>query len=361
MQGEGVTMNRSRAHVVGPVCFDLVFSGLPSAPRPGTEVQASHLGVSPGGVANVAVALARLGLDVGLSAVFADDAFGQYLWSALEDEGVDLAQSACVGGWSTPVTSSVALAGERSMVSYAEAPPVAVADLLPPDGYRADALLVSLADVDGAWLAALHRVAPLVFADVAWDDALSSSQLMGRLAAVDVFMPNAAEALACTDCATVEEAAAMLARRGPLVVVKNGTAGSMAICPGAGSPTKVPAVTVEARDTTGAGDVFDAGFIYGSLAAWPIARRLRFANLCAAESVKLVGGSFAAPCWRDLAASYRSLAGTGLGQDYSFMDAVLLDAPTRRTCRRSFPGMNPPCGSGDSAPLDAAVAALRDG
>ena len=58
----------------------------------------------------MAIALARLGLDVALSAVFADDAFGHYLWTSLLDEGVDLAYSVQVAGWNTPVTSSVAFA-----------------------------------------------------------------------------------------------------------------------------------------------------------------------------------------------------------------------------------------------------------
>jgi sugar/nucleoside kinase (ribokinase family) len=304
-------------------------------------VRAAYLGISPGGVANVAVALARLGLDVALSAVFAEDAFGQYLWSSLKDEGVDLTYSVQVAGWSTPVTSSVALAGEREMVTYEEVPPVAVGTLL-PDGYRADAIVVSLADADPAWLAGLHRFAPIVFADVAWDDdKFASSGLLDALAAVDVFMPNAAEAIACTHCETLEQAAAKLASGGPLVVVKEGGAGSMAVGPGS-APASAPAVAVDARDTTGAGDVFDAGFIYASLAGWPVDQRLRFANLCASESVKLIGGSFAAPCWRDLAAFWRDLDDLDLRREFSFLDALLTNAPQRRDCRRSFPAMEPP-------------------
>jgi sugar/nucleoside kinase (ribokinase family) len=304
-------------------------------------VRAAYLGISPGGVANVAVALARLGLDVALSAVFADDAFGHYLWWSLLDEGVDLTYSVQVGGWCTPVTSSVAFAGERAMVTYEEVPPVAVGSLL-PEGYRADAIVVSLAGADPEWLGGLHRFAPLVFADVAWDEELASSGLVDALGAIDVFMPNAAEAMACTRCETLDEAAAKLAGGGPLVVVKDGGAGAMAVGPGPGSATREPALAVEARDTTGAGDVFDAGFIYASLAGWPVAQRLRFANLCASESVKLIGGSFAAPCWRDLAAFWRGLDDLELRREYSFLDAVILNAPKRRDCRRSHPAMEAP-------------------
>ena len=328
-------------HVVGPVCFDLVFSGLSAPPRPGTEVRAGSLGISPGGVANVAVALARLGLDVALSAVFAEDTFGDYLWGSLLDEGIDMTYSVRVGGWSTPVTSSVAIAGEREMVTYEERSPVTLKSL--PEGYHADAFVVSLADADSKWLAGLHRFTPLVFADIAWDDErLGSSGLADALAAIDVFMPNAAEARACAHCDNLDQALAKLAGGARTVVVKDGGAGAVAMEPGSDAATREPAVPVEARDTTGAGDVFDAGFIYASLAGWPVAQRLRFANLCASESVKLIGGSFAAPCWRDLAAFWQGLDDLELRRDFSFLDAVILNAPGRRHCRRSHPAMEPP-------------------
>lgn len=329
-----------RVHVLGPVCLDLVFSGLTGVPRPGIEVYASQLGIAPGGMANVAVALARLGADVGLSAVFADDPFGQYLWASLADEGIDLSWSSLVPGWNTPVTSSVAVGRERGMVTYEEAPPVALSHLL-PEGYQAAALVVSLAGADLGWLAGLHRFAPLVFADVAWDEEARGPfpDLDARLAHVDVFLPNAAEALALTGASSLAEAAAQLAAHGPMVVVKEGAAGSFAYTKGMSAPCSAPAVAVAARDTTGAGDIFDAGFVYGSLAEWPLAHRLRFANLCAAESVKLVGGSLAAPCWRDLAAFWRGLDDPGLRHDYRFLDDVMIEARAGHDCRRSFPAL----------------------
>jgi sugar/nucleoside kinase (ribokinase family) len=47
---------------------------------------------------------------------------------------------------------------------------------------------------------------------------------------------------------------------------------------------------VEAVDTTGAGDVFHAGFIYGVLHEFEIPRILQFANALAAMSCRAVGG-----------------------------------------------------------------------
>ncbi len=54
---------------------------------------------------------------------------------------------------------------------------------------------------------------------------------------------------------------------------------------------------MEALDPTGAGDVFVAGFVTGTLAGWPLADRLAFAGLTAALSVQEFGGSLSAPGW----------------------------------------------------------------
>ena len=336
------SLPKRRVHVFGTVFFDVVYSGLPAAPRPGTEVQAAHLGISPGGIANIAVALARLGLDVGLSAVFAEDAFGHYLWSALAYEGIDLSLSTQSLDWTTPVTTSIAYGRERSLVTYEAAPPVDVTALV-PDGYQADAFVVSLAHASGDWLAGLHQFAPLVFADVGWDlDQLRSSGLADKLEHVDVFMPNAAEARACTGKDDVEGAAAALAMGGRLAVVKDAGRGAVTVDPASRTGLRVPALSVEARDTTGAGDVFDAGFIYASLADWPLEQRLRFANLCAAESVKLDGGSLAAPCWRDLKAFWEKLEDAEVRCAYAFLPPLLAECPARQACTRACPTMSAP-------------------
>jgi sulfofructose kinase len=50
-----------------------------------------------------------------------------------------------------------------------------------------------------------------------------------------------------------------------------------------------PAFRVEAVDTTGAGDIFHAGFIYGLLQRWPLARQLDFACAAAALNCRAIG------------------------------------------------------------------------
>jgi len=51
----------------------------------------------------------------------------------------------------------------------------------------------------------------------------------------------------------------------------------------------VPAFRIEPRDTTGAGDIFHAGFIYGLLQGWPLPRQLEFACAAAALNCTALG------------------------------------------------------------------------
>jgi len=57
----------------------------------------------------------------------------------------------------------------------------------------------------------------------------------------------------------------------------------------------VPGFSVKAIDTTGAGDIFRAGFIYGLVQGWPTERLLRFANAAAAVSCTASGAIDSAP------------------------------------------------------------------
>jgi sugar/nucleoside kinase (ribokinase family) len=48
-------------------------------------------------------------------------------------------------------------------------------------------------------------------------------------------------------------------------------------------------------DTTGAGDTFDAGFVYGCLAGWELSRALRLGCVCGSLSTRAAGGTAAQP------------------------------------------------------------------
>ncbi|MFE1264254.1 carbohydrate kinase family protein [Streptomyces albogriseolus] len=293
-------------YLTGTVFLDIVFTGLDCAPVRGTETWARGMGSSPGGVANMATALARLGLRTSLAAAFGDDHYGEYCWDALEQgEGIDLSLSRTVPGWHSPVTVSMAYEGERTMVSHGhEPPPEEPAPDCPP---RARAAVASLTPGRSApWIAQAARKGTRIFGDVGWDDTGAwDLAALHDLRHCEAFLPNAAEAMRYTGTDTPRTAAHALAEHVPVVVVTLGAEGAYAVDRRTGETASVPAIEVEALDPTGAGDVFVAGFVTGSLAGWPLADRLAFAGLTAALSVQEFGGSLSAPGWAEIAAWWR--------------------------------------------------------
>src|ERR1700753_2029665 len=119
--------------VNGTVFLDVVFTGLPSLPLRGTEVQATGMGSCPGGIANLAIAASRLGLRTSLAAAFGDDVYGDFCWSTLtEQEGVVLAHSRRFTDWHSPVTVSMVVERDRAMLTHMHPAPVPDTELPAP-------------------------------------------------------------------------------------------------------------------------------------------------------------------------------------------------------------------------------------
>jgi sugar/nucleoside kinase (ribokinase family) len=121
-----------------------------------------------------------------------------------------------------------------------------------------------------------------------WD-----GRLREALRYVDVFMPNQTELLAITGAADLDTALEHMARQTPLVGVKLGAQGAAARR--GDQIARAAALPVEVADTTGAGDSFDAGFVYGYLKGWDLQRTLRLACACGSLSTRAAGGTAAQP------------------------------------------------------------------
>ncbi|KUF20248.1 carbohydrate kinase family protein [Streptomyces silvensis] len=335
-------------YLTGTVFLDIIFTGLDSAPVRGTESWARGMGSSPGGVANMATALARLGLHTSLAAAFGDDHYGEYCWDALEHgEGIDLSSSRTVPGWHSPVTVSMAYEGERTMISHGHEPPF---DAASPDGStptcppRARAAVASLEPgVRAPWIATVAGRGTRIFADVGWDDSGRwDLAALPDLAHCEAFLPNAQEAMRYTGTTCPRAAAHALTEHVPVAVVTLGSEGAYAVDGRTGETASVPAIEVAALDPTGAGDVFVAGFVTGTLAGWPLADRLAFAGLTAALSVQEFGGSLSAPGWSEVAAWWRRVCEVdeqdpvALGR-YAFLEALLPETARPWPLRRAVP------------------------
>jgi sugar/nucleoside kinase (ribokinase family) len=317
----------------GTVFLDVVLTGLPGLPSRGTETLADGMGSCPGGIANLAIAASRLGLRTSLAAAFGDDVYADFCWTTLaEQEGVDLSHSRRFSGWHTPVTVSMVVDRDRAMVTHAHPAPISASEMI-GTAPEARAGFVHLEPSPEPWVEEAAASGMLLFADVGWDPVEEwSPKTLDQLGHYHAFLPNSVEAMAYTRTDDPHDALHALADRVPVAVVTCGGEGALAVDSTTGEEEWVPAFPVNAYDPTGAGDVFGAAFVLGTLGGWPLRQRLAFANLCAGLSVQYVGGSLAAPGWGDIVdwlsgARARAADGSATAGEqaaaYAFLDSVL--------------------------------------
>lgn len=312
----------------GPLFFDLIFSGLPRLPGPGEELYSSGMGSCPGGIANLATATARLGLRTGLVTGFGDDAYADWMWDVLsDDERIDLSASRRFENFHSAITVSMAFAGDRGMVTHAHDLPEPLENAL-LEAPAARAAAIDLNSPGPHWRTLRDR-GTLLFADIGFDETGRWDQAkLAPLEFCHAFTPNAVEAMNYTRTERPTDAVRKLADLVPLAVVTDGVNGSFAIDGTTGEEAFCPAVVVDAIDPTGAGDVFGASIVLGTLAGWSLETRLRFASLSSSIAVRRFGGSLAAPGWGDIADWWRNvsqqasdgdLRAAYVARDYAFL------------------------------------------
>lgn len=256
-----------------PAFLDLTFEGLPGLPPPGAEYFARELHESPGGAAITAIGLARLGLRVASTSPIGRDVAGRTLRTLLEAEGV-----VCAGrdDARTPLTVVVPLDDDRALLSYA-----------PPPELDVDALsrLRPRAVVVNAERAAQLPAGPVVYAVLGDPEADRLAGTPPDLAGARAraLIANRSEAARLTGEHEPQSAARALAERVECAVVSCG--GDGAVAAAGGEIVRVPAPHVDAVDTTGAGDLLTAAYVWADLAGLPLAERLRRAVAYASLSV----------------------------------------------------------------------------
>lgn len=280
----------------GPIFLDIVLAEAPE-PVAGTEVFARDMEISPGGVANLAVAGARLGARTKLVSDVGDDALGQLMLTALRGEDHLDVSSVLRRDGRTSVTVVLTNSSDRSFITYQEL------GLDSTSSINAGSVGSAYVPLDAIpnWAPALRSAGTRLVAGIGWDSSGRLGEtLLTRLAEVDVFVSNSVEAMACTRESSPHLALQALASAVPLAVVTLGSTGVIAMDSSSGKALHVNTPVVAAADTTGAGDVFTAALMVAMAEDWPLEEKLRFAGLCASLSVRALGGAVSAPRIRDI-------------------------------------------------------------
>ena len=285
--------------VVGEVYIDHVFTGLPSWPRPGEEVLSRGYVREPGGgTINTACGLGRLGRSVRVfGLVGAIDL--PWFTARLSDFGV-LTQGLRTHPAGTGVTASASMADDRGFFTYKGAntdlgPLLTDEDVI---AHLCAARHVHIAlplerTIAQSLLPRLERAGCTTSLDVGFSpEWLSDPVNRDTCLEVDYFLPNQKECERLLGSGHDDAFTAFVREEGfGHGVLKLGPEGALGVEGERAWRVKPPRVMV--RDTTGAGDAFDAGFIHALLDGRDLNTCLEQAcicgALCATEAGALTG------------------------------------------------------------------------
>lgn len=266
----------------------------------GSDVYGS-VDLLPGGsAANVAVWARRLGGRATIVGKIGDDRLGDLMHAHLEGEQVSAGVTRAAGRETTRIAMVIRPDGEHAFITDHTNPlrlsagdlPVRLldeADLVFLNGYAA--FMAGGLGFASAFLdEARRRRVPVAFDPSSFSlvARYGGTRLLDDLGPLDVLLANEEELRALVEGGNV----GLLLERAPLVVVKQGAGGATAWQRGAdGTPVAVsaPAVRVDAIDTTGAGDAFDAAFLVDYFTHGDVRVALAAANLLGGRVASCIG------------------------------------------------------------------------
>ena len=289
--------------VVGEVNADLILTGDASPVFGQVEKVVDDATLTIGGSGTIfACGAARLGLQVAYSGVVGDDLFGRYLLESLRQRGVDTSGIHVDPALKTGLSVILCHDNDRAILTHLGAIDRLRVDQVNPhllacarhvhvtSYFLQRRLQPGLPDL----LARARRNGATISIDTNWDPAEDWNHGLHRvLELADVFLPNRQEALSIARTSDLPAALDTLAAITPTVAVKLGAAGAMGRR-GAATVSD-PGFHMDVVDATGAGDSFNAGFLYGYLQGWELDSCLAIACACGSLSTRVAGGTVAQP------------------------------------------------------------------
>jgi len=293
-----------RILIVGELNVDLIVSGLSALPVLGREFLCEEFQMALGSSSAISASwLATLGARVDFWGKVGRDFYGDFVVSELEGRGVGTKGIIRDPGLRTGVTFSLTYRQDRALFTYlGSIAALRLQDLdlsLMARYHHLHSASIFLQPGLRPGLPTLYQAAKEAGLTTSLDSGWDPQEHWGHdiyalLPYVDFFLPNESEALNLTGANTIEEATTELSRYAGTMVVKLGREGTLART--GEQVWKAPGFEVEVVDTTGAGDAFNAGFLYAHIVEGrPIPEALCFANACGAIAVTTVGGATAPP------------------------------------------------------------------
>jgi len=270
-------------------------------PAPDTKCEFSEMIVQGGGpVATALVALSRWGLSCTLCGVIGDDSWGILIQQSLGTEGVDTRNLLVRKGFSSQFAFILAEPGIGRRTIFWRRP-----GGLPPSPGEIPFPLLKRAKIfhtDGLFIEsalAAAKAAKDAGVLVSVDAGTLREGMLDLARLSDCFIASESFSLALSGGDAPREVCQRLSDLGPRIAgVTLGARGYVGLVEG--RMIQRPAFAIGAVDTTGCGDLFHAGFIFGLQQKWDYERCFDFAAWCAAQASRNLGGRTGIPTLEEI-------------------------------------------------------------
>ena len=265
----------------------------------------THLATG-GSAANTILGLANLGACTGFIGKIGNDYFGEFFRENLKKNKI--ADYLLTSDLPSGVASTfISPDGERTFGTYLGAAATLKAEELVPDMFKGYAYLyiegymvqdhdMILRAIQLAKEAGLQICLDLASYNIVEGDKEFFTLLVNKY--VDIIFANEEEAKAFTGCEP-EEALEILGNHCSIAVVKVGSRGSF-IRKGT-QVYQVGVIKVEqVVDTTGAGDYFAAGFLYGLTCGYSLDKCGEIGALLSGNVIQVIGTTLSPECWEGM-------------------------------------------------------------
>ncbi|BCB05197.1 sugar kinase [Bacillus sp. KH172YL63] len=268
---------------------------------------------------NFAIGCARLGLKTGWISRLGHDEFGRHIFNTVRGEGVDVSEVEFAAGYPTSLnfkeiagdgsvrtfyyrdrSPTTVLTKESLNISYLNNTKVLhITGVFPAVDKKKNIELVRHAIAEAKKHGVMVSCDPNIRLKL-WNEDEARDVLRSFLPYVDILLTGVEEAELLFGTTDTHEIIEHCKQFGIThLAIKKGEEGSVGYVEG--EYVEAPAVKAKkVVDTVGAGDGFDAGFIYGVLQKWPLEKTLHFANIIGSMVVSVTGDNEGLPYLEDV-------------------------------------------------------------
>lgn len=275
----------------GATNVDLLYQGMERIPDVGEELYCKDFSLQlGGGLPATLINLGRLGIPTKIATELGSDIFSNFAKEKFTENGVS--PTNLYEGDKIPlnITSAIILPHDRTFFTYGKGSIEPQEQALDTFYYMATGSKITMMQ-PGGFLPVYEKLkgeGTILVLDTGWDDELSFEKYGRYLELADYYTPNRKEAMKITGASTPEEAAEKLKKYFDKVVVKVDKDGCIGID---GDETFFVKSVDDFHnvDSTGAGDAFLAGFMYGLFYDKSLKDCIEYGNITGGKAVTAVG------------------------------------------------------------------------